>query len=68
MMPVPTLYLRFIEREELVDSLPEYGVSRTRIVRVLQQFWENPGGSHAAGNMFNLKTGTWRDVPLEREA
>jgi hypothetical protein len=66
MMPVPTLYLRFVEREEIDYTLRNYGGIRK--VRILQQFWEHPGGSHAAGDMFHLRTGTWRDVPVEREA
>jgi hypothetical protein len=77
MTPVPTLYLRFVEREVIapIGALAPVGASidlhtvNTRTVRVLQQFWEHPnGGKDAVGDMFNLKAGTWRDVPLEREA
>jgi hypothetical protein len=71
----PTMRLRFVEREELVDSLPEYGVSRTRVVRVLQQWWEYRNIMLAVhitdkdGNTLPPPArGEWRDVPLEREA
>jgi hypothetical protein len=65
MIPTPTPYLRFVEREQIVETTPEY--STTRLVRVLQQFWEHPDGKDAVGDMFKMKMGTWRDVPLEQE-
>jgi hypothetical protein len=68
MMPVPTLYLRFVERLEIDYENSSHEHIAQRPIRVLQQFWEHPGGSHAAGDMFHLRTGTWRDVPVEREA
>ncbi len=68
MTPVPTnvLYLRFVERAEIIDEQhPTHAVTRT--VRILQQFWEHPNGKDAVGDMFKMKMGTWRDVPVEKE-
>jgi len=65
MIPGQTLYLRFVEREEIVEQHPTHTVTRT--VRILQQFWEHPNGKDAAGDMFKMKMGTWRDVPVEKE-
>jgi len=62
MIPGQTLYLRFVEREEIVEQHPTHAVTRT--VRILQQFWEHPNGKDAAGDMFKMKMGTWRDVPV----
>jgi len=61
----PTMHLRFIERLEIVYSAPGDELSTARKVRVLQQFWEHPNGKEAAGDMFRIVMGTWRDVPLE---
>ena len=60
----PTNKLRFVEREELVESHPEYGVSLTRIVRILQQWWES--STHDV-YWVNGAPGEWRDVPVEKE-
>jgi hypothetical protein len=66
-IPGQTLYLRFVEREEIFSA--EYSThTMTRTVRILQQFWEHPNGKDAAGDMFKMKMGTWRDVPVEKEA
>lgn len=64
----PTMHLRFIERLEIVYSAPGDELSTARKVRVLQQFWEDPDGKEAAGDMFRVVMGTWRDVPLETKA
>ena len=64
----PTMNLRFIERMEIVYSAPRDELSTARKVRVLQQFWEHPDGKEAAGDMFRVVMGTWRDVPLETKA
>jgi hypothetical protein len=62
----PTNNLRFVERKERIDEQhPTHAVTRT--VRILQQFWEHPNGKDAAGDMFKMKMGTWRDVPVEKE-
>jgi hypothetical protein len=58
--------LRFVERDEIIgERHPMLRTSRT--VRILQQFWEHPNGKDAAGDMFKMKMGTWRDVPVEKE-
>ena len=63
----PTNKLRFVEREV---PAPEYGPTESKIIRVLQQWWETAsggtvnlgwGGEMAIGKV----TGEWRDVPLE---
>jgi hypothetical protein len=60
------MYLRFVKREEIFSA--EYSThTMTRTVRILQQFWEHPNGKDAAGDMFKMKMGTWRDVPVEKE-
>lgn len=66
MTPIPTLHLRFVERQEFdpENSTHEYAAHRT--VRVLQQFWEDPSGGDAVGDMFKMVIGRWRDIPLER--
>jgi|LakMenEpi03Aug12_release.lakeMendotaPanAssembly.Ray.scaffolds.fasta_scaffold4901792_1 hypothetical protein len=65
MTPIPTLYLRFIERQQIVDQTPMYSTAKT--IKVLQQFWEHADGQEAAGDMFVTKLGTWKDVPLVKE-
>ncbi len=65
MTPTPTMHLRFVEREQIVETTPKYSVAHA--VRVLQQFWEHPDGKDAAGDVFRMKMGTWRDVPVEKE-
>lgn len=65
MTPIPTLYLRFIERQQIVEQTSTHSVSKN--IKVLQQFWEHTDGKEAAGNMFVTKLGTWRDVPLVEE-
>ena len=58
----PTLYLRFVERDQVVEQHPTHSISRT--VRVLQQSGGTPNGTEAAGDMFDTRLGEWRDVPL----
>jgi hypothetical protein len=62
---IPTNKLRFVERDEIVVQHPAPPIF-TRTVRILQQFWEHPNGKDAAGDMFKMKMGTWRDVPVEK--
>lgn len=62
MRTAQTLPLRFLERDEIVERHADHCVTRT--VRVLQQFWPDPNGKDAAGDMFNVQMGEWRDVPL----
>ena len=61
MTPIPTMYLRFVEREEIVEQHDTYAVSRT--VNILQQFWEHSNGKEMCGDVFNTVLGDWRDVP-----
>jgi hypothetical protein len=60
MTPIPTLHLRFVEREEISEWHPTRTVSRT--VNILQQFWEHPDGKEVCGDMFKPANGTWRDI------
>lgn len=66
MTPIPTLHLRFIERQELdaANSTHEYIAHRTTCI--LQQFWEHPDGKDVHGDMFKASHGTWRDIPKVR--
>lgn len=63
MIPIPTLHLRFVEKQVVVESTPEQ--TTTKSVRVLQQFWEHPDGREVCGTMFKTSAGTWQDVPFE---
>lgn len=66
MIPTPTLHLRFVERLHA-----DYGTGQTvmaKPVRILQQFWRHPDGKDNMGDMFASENGTWRDVPVVREA
>jgi hypothetical protein len=56
--------MRLLERDEIVERHPTHCVART--VRVLQQFWPDPNGKDAVGDMFNVQMGEWRDVPIAR--
>lgn len=56
----PTMQLRFVEREMLVDAGSGKRYSQT--VRVLQQFWEASFYEKSVG-----VESEWRDVPLEAE-
>ena len=60
---IPTLHLRFVERQELdsANSTHEYTAHRT--VCILQQFWEHPDGEEVCGDIFRTACGTWRDIP-----
>ncbi len=56
----PTPKLRFVERSQL--DYP--GANTGRIIRILQQWWEDPDSF----DMITARpTGEWRDVPLEQE-
>lgn len=65
MTPIPTLHLRFIERQVVVEQYETFSTAKT--VKVLQQFWEHVDGQEAMGDMFVTKVGTWKDIPLVRE-
>ena len=61
MISIPTMYLRFVERGEVINPGESPSIART--IRVLQQFWENdPDGRDTVGYL----RGEWRDVPLEK--
>ncbi len=64
MTPILTPHLRFVERDQIVETTPKHSVART--VRILQQFWEHPDGKDAVGDVFEMKRGTWRDVPVDK--
>ena len=56
----PTAQLRFVER-----SQPDYpGANIGRVIRILQQWWEDEKGDLEIGI---IVYGEWRDVPLEQE-
>lgn len=59
----PTMHLRFVERTEVFDFNPQ----TTRIVKVLQQFWETPNGKDVAGDAFVQIYGVWKDIPLVKD-
>lgn len=65
MTPIPTLHLRFVERDVIVSRDQHSATAQTQ--RVLQQFWQHPNGKEVVGNMFTSVLGEWRDVPLENE-
>jgi hypothetical protein len=65
MRPFPTLHLRYVERLVIDHENSSHEHIAQRHVRVLQQFWEHPDGEDSAGDIFETKRGTWRDVPLE---
>ena len=67
----PTMYLRVLERQEFTPYAPPIAPGQSmppiqdRTVRVVQQFWEHPNGTDAAGDMFfQLTIGTWIDLPV----
>ncbi len=70
----PTNKLRFVEREVLLDPHPMHPASRnTRILRILQQWWEDGNTVLAVflkdneGNVLpSPRRGEWRDVPIEK--
>lgn len=64
MTPIPTLHLRFVEHTETDPENSTHEYCATKQVRILQQFWEHADGDECAGDMFVLKRGTWRDVPV----
>jgi hypothetical protein len=61
MTPIPTLHLRFVERQEIAEQHATFAITRT--VSILQQFWEHPDGKEVCGDMFKPANGTWRDIP-----
>ena len=65
MTPTPTLYLRFIGRDEIIERTATSAVAKK--VRVLQQFWAHPDGKDNVGDMFASRNGFWRDVPFVEE-
>ena len=62
----PTLYLRFVQRQEVVEQHANYSTART--VKILQQFFQHPDGKEVAGDAFVLIRGSWRDIPTEVQA
>ena len=68
----PTMYLRVQERLMIqrVDNLPGDDIqgfmTKTVPVQIIQQFWEHFDGKEAAGDIFNLTMGSWRDLPVVR--
>ena len=71
-MKTPTLYLRWLDREEpvwagmqVVNPLGTTTVHTT--VRVLQQFWQHDDGDCTVGFLFGGIRGSWCDVPVARE-
>jgi len=68
MSPTPTLHLRFITRDEIIERTATSSTAKK--VRVLQQFWAHPDGKDWAINkddpVFSVN-GTWRDVPWVAE-
>jgi len=68
MTPTPTMHLRFITRDEIIEQTATSATARK--VRILQQFWAHPDGKEVAGekgDMFRSVNGTWRDVPWVSE-
>lgn len=61
MTPIPTLHLRFVEKNVIVSQDQFSTIAKTQ--RVLQQFWQSPHGKEVAGDMFDTVLGEWRDVP-----
>jgi hypothetical protein len=67
----PTNKLHFVLREV---PAPEYGPTESKIIRVLQQWWEDRNImltvhiTDKDGNPVPSPTrGEWRDVPVEKE-
>jgi hypothetical protein len=67
MTPIPRVYLRFIERDEIIGQDPQKKCFVAKQVKVLQQFWAHPGGKDYSGDLFNLESGTWCDIPTVKE-
>ena len=57
----PTNKLRVVER---CIPAPQYGKDTCKMVRVLQQWWEETIFAHDREIVVNSE---WRDVPLEAE-
>ena len=66
MTPTPTMHLRFITRDEIIERTATSATAKK--VRVLQQFWAHLDGKDAVGDMFRLENGTWRDVLWEAKS
>lgn len=68
----PTPKLRFVERKVSVPFKHYDDVAEVKIVRILQQWWEDPAVVLSVSIDWNGSTqkrfaGEWRDVPLEEE-
>lgn len=61
----PTMHLRFIERDIVVERREDAAISRK--VKILQQFHEHTSGKDVAGDSFIQIYGTWVDVRTEAE-
>jgi hypothetical protein len=66
----PTCRLRFVEREIQVPFQDYKDITESKIVSILQQWWQ----AHATGmtstngeEWVAASAGEWRDVPLEEE-
>ena len=57
----PTNKLRFVERK-ITTPINEH-VAEIKIVKILQQWWENEPSRYDDVDFF----GEWRDVPIEVE-
>jgi hypothetical protein len=64
MNPTPTLHLRFVLRDEILQQ--EHNCVLATKVRVLQQFWAHPDGKDVGdtSDMFHTQMGTWHDVQM----
>lgn len=61
----PTMFMRFVWRDEVVERT-EHSVT-TRKVRVLQQFWQAKDGNHEVAFGAKVLSGVWRNVPMVDE-
>jgi hypothetical protein len=64
MTPIPTLHLRFVERQEIAEQHATFAITRT--VSILQQWWASDPDCYEDWAM--RVNGEWRDIPLEAEA
>lgn len=63
----PTPKLRFVERHVLVPYELQKNAPQTKIVRILQQWWEKDIASRYTAAIAGDPSGEWRDVPIEKE-
>jgi len=61
---IPTTKLRFVERKILVPFKDYENVRESKIVPILQQWWESK--IWAQGEWIVTRS-EWRDVPIEKE-